>query len=137
MYVHFVGGKSDMAAWSSLIWHELVHLIEKGFASCQIPKNTLYLRCSRDKRRKKNEMGRTSKIKARKISLIHFRNVNDKDIKMTQTLRGVRFNIRGESALKLQAVKEKFKQSKNIKQRHWRKEPITFSTKNKYAKLGW
>lgn len=136
----FLGGKSDMAAWSSIIWHVSTHLIETGPAACELPRNPLYIRCNKSLRT--NYIDDSSlKSRPRKISLIHLKNVNDEDVKMTRVLRGVNFNIRGNTASKLRRVEQEFQQkdkkSKTIKSDHWTGEPFIFSTTNKYAKLGW
>ena len=137
----FLGGKSDMAAWSSIIWHESAHLIENGQVGCKMPRNTLYLRCNPEKGLRLNYINSTLQNRPRKVSLIHLKNVKNEDIKIKQTLRGVCFNIRGETAKKLRTVEEKFQQtdrkSKSVKQEYWTSKPLIFSTKNKYAKLGW
>ena len=135
----FLGGKSDMAAWSSIIWHVSAHLIETGPASCELPRNPLYIRCNKDLRT--DYIDSSLQIRPRKVSLFHLKNVNNEDIKMTRALRGVYLNIKGKTASKLRTLEEKFQQrnkkSESIKQDHWKREPFIISTTNKYAKLGW
>jgi hypothetical protein len=131
-----------MAAWSSIIWHESVQWIENGSSGCETPRNPLYIRCSAGKSLKTTYMNSTLHIRPRRISLIHFKNVNREDISIKQTLRGVRFNIRGETVWKLRRIEEKSQQTnkrriKSFEQDYWTSGPLTFSTKNMYAKLGW
>lgn len=135
----FLGGKSDMAAWSSIIWHVSAHLIETGPAACELPRNPLYIRCN--KSLTTNYIDSNLQSKPRKVSLIHLKNVNNEDIKVTRALRGMYFNIKGKTASKLRTLEEKYQQSdkksESIKQDYWTSEPLIFSTTNKYAKLGW
>ncbi len=131
-----------MAAWSSIIWQESVHLIEKGSSACATPKNPLYIRCNPEKSLKLNGINSNLKNRPRRVSLIHFKNVNNEDIMKRQTLRGVCFNIKGKTASKLRAVEEKFQQTNrksttSVKQDYRRSEPLIFSTNNAYARLGW
>ena len=144
LHNYFLGGKSDMAAWSSIIWHESVHWIENGSSACETPRNPLYIRCNLGRRLKTNDMNNMLVSRPRRVSLIHFRNVNHEDILTRQTLdAGVLFNIRGETARKLRQRQEKLQQTsrkriKSFKQAdYWTTGPHVFSTRNKYAKLGW
>ena len=133
-----------MAAWSSIIWHESVHWIENGSSACETPRNPLYIRCNLGRRLNANDRDSTLLSRPRRVSLIHFRNVNHEDILTRQTLHaGVQFNIRGETARKIRQRKEKLQQTnrksiKSFKQAdYWTTGPHVFSTTNKYAKLGW
>lgn len=130
-----------MAAWSSIIWHESVHLIEKGSAACEMPRNTLYIRCTPEKSMGLSDYNNEIRRRPRQISLIHFKNVNSADIKITRASRGAYFDIRGKTAEKLQAM-EGYRQTaldkrKIFGQHHWESKSPIFSTKVKYAELGW
>ncbi|XP_028400201.1 phosphatidylinositol-glycan-specific phospholipase D-like [Dendronephthya gigantea] len=141
LHSYFLGGKSDMAAWSSIIWHEAAHLIEKGSAACEMPRNPLYIRCNPGKSLSLSDFNNKLQRRPRRISLIHFKNVNNADIKITPTSRGVYFDIKGETAEKLRAMERHpqttLNEQKIFGKHYWTSKSLIFSTKIKYAELGW
>ena len=131
-----------MAAWSSIIWGDFAHLIEKGTTGCDIPRNPLYVRCNPKKHQRTKDIYRSFINRTRKVSLIHWKNVNKKDIKISHTIHGVYFDIKGKTADRLRAKEEKVpvqkdKNHKPVKYDFGASESMLLSTKNKYAKLGW
>lgn len=46
----FSGGVADMAAWSVLLWHSTIDMLEEGTDTCTIPTNPLFINCSKSSR---------------------------------------------------------------------------------------
>lgn len=126
-----------MAAWTSIIWHDVVHLIEFGNSTCVIPRNTLYIRCRGQQIERgllKVKQTNSGSDKQRQILLIHRENVNMEDIQITQAFRGVYFNIVGETYHKVRTLEKKVKL---FQQRKPDSNSIMLTTKNSFARLGW
>ena len=43
----FTGGVADMAAWSVLLWHKSIDMLEHGTDVCVIPKSPLFINCNK------------------------------------------------------------------------------------------
>lgn len=46
-HTYFQGGVADMAAWSVLLWHRTIDMLEHGTQTCTIPKSPLFINCSK------------------------------------------------------------------------------------------
>lgn len=38
-----------MAAWTGLIWHDAITMLEHGTNTCKIPRNPLFIQCNKSK----------------------------------------------------------------------------------------
>lgn len=44
---NFSGGVHDMASWTNEIWQHAETMLEHGTEACQVPKNTLFIKCNK------------------------------------------------------------------------------------------
>lgn len=47
LHSYFQGGVADMAAWSVLLWHKTIDMLEHGTDVCVIPKSPLFINCNK------------------------------------------------------------------------------------------
>lgn len=141
LHSYFLGGKSDMAAWTSIIWSETSRMIENGPSTCDIPKSTLYLRCNPGRMAKTKDHKKDNRLESRpRISLFYFKTINHLDINAKQTSRGVYLATKGSTARKLRRAEKKLRQngdSNAILNGDGTSKPFVFYTKNTYARFGW
>ena len=92
----FIGGVADMAAWSVLLWHKTIDMLEHGTDVCVIPKSPLFINC--------NKSDQATALKTKK-SMRRLKNpgtvilqelgkkVNLSDLNIRQTERGSYFSL--------------------------------------------
>ncbi|KAK2566631.1 Phosphatidylinositol-glycan-specific phospholipase D [Acropora cervicornis] len=93
------GGVADMAAWSVLLWHRTIDMLEHGTQTCTIPKSPLFINCS------KTNSASTSDLTLEKtkdmlknpgklmiLHNVHLKN-NLSEIKIRKSKRGSYFSI--------------------------------------------
>ena len=91
-----LGGVADMAAWSVLLWHKTIDMLEHGTDVCVIPHSPLFISCNKsDSATASSRRQLDKKIKnpgtvtpAEILKLADFSNIN-----MKQTKRGTYFSL--------------------------------------------
>ena len=84
------GGVHDMAAWTSKIWNETVHMLEHGTSQCNMGRSTMHVNCTgylpqqmKQSDDEKPNLGRGSTIRSGAWNTSH--------VVKTRTIRGVTF----------------------------------------------
>lgn len=91
-----LGGVADMAAWSILLWHKTIDMLEHGTDVCVIPHSPLFISCNTsDSATASSRRQLDKKLKnpgtvtpAEILKLADFSNIN-----MKQTKRGTYFSL--------------------------------------------
>lgn len=96
LHSYFQGGVADMAAWSVLLWHKTIDMLEHGTDVCTIPHSPLFISCNKsdpatvlsrrqfDKKLKNPGTVTPAEI----LKLVDFSDINFK-----QTKRGTYFSL--------------------------------------------
>ena len=92
----FIGGVADMAAWSVLLWHKTIDMLEHGTDVCVIPKSPLFINCNKSDHAtalKTKKSMRTLKNPGTVILQELGKKVNLSDLNIRQTERGSYFSL--------------------------------------------
>ena len=83
-----------MAAWSSLLWHDTVDMIEHGTDTCKIPKSPLFIQCnaSRHPIPASNSKNRNLKNPGVVLAEEVFDGLSPSDMMVRHSERGVHFS---------------------------------------------
>lgn len=146
------GGVADMAAWSVLLWHKTVDMLEHGTDVCVIPKSPLFINCNKSdhatglKTTQSNRRLRNpGTVTPQKIH----KNVNLSDLNIKQTKRGSYFSLSESLRKKVNKNKEFSKtcrDSQNCQPKVTANENSVdigrstyaeYSSSVPYARLGW
>lgn len=139
-----------MAAWSGLIWHDTIDMLEHGTNFCYVPKNPLFIRCN--KTRTISEPKETALKNPGIISLPAelLENFKLSDVEVKRTDQGIYLSLKENLIHEIftQSLKErkielsqgikkngKITFNRNIGELVYRS--ASYSTKTSYAKLGW
>ena len=129
-----------MAAWSSLLWHDTVDMLEHGVSFCHVPESPLFIKCNKS-RHSAESPTKNKKFKnpgqALPKELFHI--VSPEHVVTVKSERGIHFSpVEGlleakkldkQEGLQSVLVKRNVDQ-KNIKS-------AVYTTKVQYARLGW
>ncbi|KAL8584655.1 hypothetical protein ACOMHN_002384 [Nucella lapillus] len=141
---YFLGGLDDMAVWTQNVWRKSILMLNNGTQACQLDHNPLFIHCKGDKH------GPLKKTRGRRperngfYRKRQFTGVRQKDIVVTERLRGVTLQP-GPRVVEALVLKEREKAAALEKGKlHWKqsqsnqKSPdAVYSVNNTYAKLGW
>ena len=85
-----------MAAWSVLLWHKTIDMLEHGTDTCVIPKSPLFINCNKSNHStglKRTQSNIKLKNPGTKILQEIYKNVNLSDLNIKQTDRGSYFSL--------------------------------------------
>ena len=143
---YFIGGLDDMAAWTGLLWHDAIAMLENGTGSCQHGESPITVECPGSSSKRRNGLlngKRTSLFE--KLSLS---GLDRSDVIIEHVHRGVR--LKPSQKLKDQLAKRKQEKRERKKEAHSMeleastnakesklKADVTYVSKVPYSRLGW
>ena len=145
-----------MAAWSILLWHKTIDMLEHGTDTCAIPKSPLFINCSKNAHADPMQLETTQKKRLRNpgtVTLKHdiHKNINLSQLNIKQTQRGsylsfsksllakISKKVKGliKSCLGCLKPHPRMKVSENTADREMVTTSTEYSSSVPYARVGW
>lgn len=136
-----------MAAWSGLIWHDAIDMLEHGTNFCYVPKSPLFIHCNKTKTiRESREIALRNPGTISVPELLEIFKLSDVEVKRTD--QGIYLSLKENFIHEIftQSLKEKIElkgrenSDKIIFDRNTGEmtyQSASYSTKTSYANLGW